>query len=47
MLFRSLETFRAELKQGCHRHRIDLVPMVTDQPYAEALAQYLTLRMRR
>jgi hypothetical protein len=32
---------------GLHRHRIDLVPMVTDQPYAEALAQYLTLRMRR
>ena len=43
----NLEKFRAELKQGCHRHRIDLVPMVTDQPYAEALAQYLTLRMRR
>ena len=29
------------------RSGIDLVPMVTDQPYAEALAQYLTLRMRR
>ena len=43
----NLEKFRAELKQGCHRHQIDLVPMVTDQPYAEALAQYLTLRMRR
>jgi uncharacterized protein (DUF58 family) len=43
----NLERFRAELKQGCHRHRVDLVPMVTDQPYAEALAHYLTLRMRR
>jgi hypothetical protein len=43
----NLERWRAELKQGCHRHRIDLVPMVTDQPYAEALAHYLTLRMRR
>jgi uncharacterized protein (DUF58 family) len=43
----NLEKYRAELKQGCGRHRIDLVPMVTDQPYAEALAQYLTLRMRR
>jgi len=43
----NLETFRGELKQGCHRNRIDLVPMVTDQPYAEALAHYLTLRMRR
>jgi hypothetical protein len=29
------------------RHRIDLVPMVTDQPYAEALAQYLTRRLAR
>jgi uncharacterized protein (DUF58 family) len=43
----NLEKYRAELKQGCHRNRIDLVPMITDQPYAEALAQYLTLRMRR
>jgi uncharacterized protein (DUF58 family) len=43
----NLERFRAELKQGCHRHRVDLVPLVTDQPYAEALAHYLTLRMRR
>src|SRR5947207_3561084 len=39
----NLERFRAELKQGCHRHRIDLVPMTTDRPYAEALAEYLTL----
>jgi hypothetical protein len=43
----NLEKYRAELKSGCHRHRIDLVPLVTDQPYAEALAQYLTLRLRR
>ncbi len=43
----ALERFRGDLKQGCSRHRIDLVPMVTDQPYAEALAHYLTLRMRR
>jgi uncharacterized protein (DUF58 family) len=43
----NLERFREELKQGCHRHRIDLVPMTTDRPYAEALAEYLTLRMRR
>jgi uncharacterized protein (DUF58 family) len=43
----NLDRFRAELKQGCHRHRIDLVPMTTDRPYAEALAEYLTLRMRR
>ena len=43
----NLDRFRAELKQGCHRHRVDLVPMVTDQPYADALAEYLTLRLRR
>ena len=43
----NLQQFRTDLKQGCSRHRIDLVPMVTDQPYAEALAHYLTLRMRR
>jgi len=43
----NLERFRAELRQGCHRHRIDLVPMVTDQPYADALAHYLTLRSSR
>ena len=42
-----LETYREELKSGCHRHRIDLVPLVTDQPYADALVQYLNLRRRR
>ncbi len=42
----NLERFRADLKQGCHRHRIDLVPMTTDRPYSEALAEYLTVRMR-
>lgn len=40
-------TFRDELKRGCARHRVDLVPLVTDQPYAEALAQFLTARRRR
>lgn len=42
----NLENYRAELKKGCHRHRIDLVPMTTDQPYADALAYYLALRKR-
>jgi uncharacterized protein (DUF58 family) len=42
-----LEEFREQLKKGCHRHKIDLVPMVTDQPYADALARYLALRGRR
>ncbi|MEX0775552.1 MAG: DUF58 domain-containing protein [Phycisphaeraceae bacterium] len=44
---KELETFREELKQGCHRHRIDLVPLTTDQPYAAALAHYLASRKRR
>lgn len=43
----NLEKFREELKQGCNRHRIDIVPMITDEPYADALAYYLSLRRRR
>ena len=43
----NLKKFQEELTRGCHRHRIDLVPMVTDQPYAEALAAYLTRRLGR
>ncbi|MCX7008568.1 MAG: DUF58 domain-containing protein, partial [Kiritimatiellaeota bacterium] len=42
----NLARFRQELKDGCHRHRIDLVPMTTSQPYAEALAYYLARRMK-
>jgi uncharacterized protein (DUF58 family) len=42
-----LDQFREELRSGCHRHRIDLVPLVTDQPYAQALAKYLNIRRRR
>ena len=44
---KKLEEFRSQLTKGCHRHKIDLVPMVTDQPYADALARYLALRSRR
>ncbi len=39
--------FREELKRGCARHRVDLIPLVSDQPYAEALAQLLSARRRR
>ena len=42
-----LDEFREQLKKGCHRHKVDLVPLVTDEPYADALAKYLTLRSRR
>ncbi len=43
----NLEKFRDELTRGCRRHKIDLVPFCTDQPYAEALAAYLSRRMAR
>lgn len=43
----NLARFREDLTKGCHRHRIDLVPLVTDMPYADALAQYLARRMRQ
>lgn len=43
----SLARFREDLRQGCFRNRIDLVPVVTDAPYADALAGYLALRRGR
>jgi uncharacterized protein (DUF58 family) len=43
----NLKRFQEELTSGCHRHRIDLVQMITDRPYAEALAEYLTRRLGR
>ena len=43
----NLRKFQDELTKGCHRHRIDLVQMLTDQPYADALAAYLTKRLAR
>ena len=42
----NLSRFRQALKEGCRRHRIDLVPVTTDQPYAATLAQYLARRMK-
>lgn len=41
-----LAIFRDQLTRGCNRHRISLVPMTTDQPYADSLAAYLGLRRR-
>ncbi len=43
----NLQKFRDELTRGCRRHKIDLVPFTTDQPYAEALAAYLGRRAAR
>ncbi len=42
-----LATFREDLRQGCHRHFIDMTPMTTDEPYAAGLAHYLASRRRR
>jgi uncharacterized protein (DUF58 family) len=41
-----LEQFREQLANGCSRHRINLVPMTTDQPYSDALAAYLGYRRK-
>ena len=43
----NLQRFRDELVKGCRRHKIDLVPFTTDQPYAEALAAYMSRRSGR
>lgn len=43
----NLAKFRDDLTRGCRRHKIDLVPFTTDQPYAEALAAYLSRRLGR
>lgn len=42
-----LKEYRNALLRGCRKHLIDLVPIVTDQPYADALAHYLAFRKRR
>ncbi len=43
----NLKKFQKELTDGCNRHRIDFTTMTTDRPYADALAHYLTRRLRR
>ncbi len=44
---KNLERFRTGLQDVCNRTRIDLVPMITDEPYAKALASYLVSRARK
>ncbi len=41
---RRFRSFEEELEEGCHRHRIEFVPLITDRPYDEALATFLALR---
>jgi len=43
----NLKQVQKELTDGLSRHRIDLDTMITDQPYAEALARYMIKRQRR
>ncbi len=43
----NLEKFRADLTRGCRKHKVDLVPFTTDEPYAKALAAYLSRRLAR
>ena len=42
----NLERYEEEMKIGCRRNRIDIVKLVTDEPYAEVLSKYLAYRMR-
>lgn len=41
-----LEEFREQISSACNRHRINLIPMTTDQPFAETLATYLAFRRK-
>lgn len=43
----NLEKFRDELTKGCRRHKVDLVPFCTDEPYSKALAAYMSRRLAR
>ena len=40
----NLREYREELVKGCHKHRVQLFPMTTDEPYAEGLASFLAAR---
>ncbi|MBP7934103.1 MAG: DUF58 domain-containing protein [Phycisphaerae bacterium] len=42
-----LKEYQDTLTRGCRQHAIDLLPIVTDRPYAEALAEYLAFRERK
>jgi len=42
----NLAQYEDAMTVGCRRNRIDIVKLVTDEPYAEALSKYLAYRMR-
>ncbi len=41
-----LDEHDAALRRACRSHRVDLVRITTDRPYADALAEYLAYRRR-
>ena len=41
-----LAQFREQLSKGCNRHRIKLVPLTTQQPFADSLAAFLAARRK-
>jgi uncharacterized protein (DUF58 family) len=43
---RELTTFRDDVRRGCRKLNVDLVPLRTDQPLGVTLARYLAHRMR-
>jgi uncharacterized protein (DUF58 family) len=41
-----LEEHQTLLRSVCLKHRVDLVPLTTDRPFADALHEYLAVRRR-
>ena len=41
-----LEQHETALRDACRKHRVDLIPITTDRPFADALHEYLALRRR-
>jgi len=47
LYLKNLAEFRAQLEAGCQQLRIDLVPVITNRPYADILVEYLAKRFQR
>jgi hypothetical protein len=41
-----LADFREKLMEGLRKHKVDLVPIMTDEPLVDAVKSYLALRAR-
>ncbi|MEM8910335.1 MAG: DUF58 domain-containing protein [Planctomycetota bacterium] len=44
---RTLERFRTTYREGCHRVRVDYVPLDTSEPFDKALTEYLIQRQSK